>query len=206
MTKDQKPNPRDFLEKPRKIMETYYDLMEDDHDTDDMLALIEKDPDFYDPYLYVANDLKELGEEAEARRLEDEAFTRALARIKDQDGRWPDTLIWGHLENRHIVRALMRGADNLWQDGKAEEALKVYRKLLQTNLSDNIGARYAIIGLRMGLTYDQYLAEVWPEPTMPADHIDDWFSEHAPKYAEELRDWKRYCMEEIGLDENEFPF
>ena len=206
MTKNQNPISKDFIEKPRKIMEAYYDLMENDHDAGDILALTEEDPDYYDPYLYVADDLRKLSEEAEARRLEDEAFSRALARIKDKDGQWPDTLNWGHLENRHIVRALMTGADNLWQDGKTEEALNIYRQLLRTNLGDNIGARYAIIGLRLGLSYDDYIQEVWPEPTMPADHIDNWFSIHAPKYAEELGDWKQYCIEEIGLDEKEFPF
>jgi len=206
MTKKQKPISRDFLEKPRKVMEEYYDLLGSDHDTNDIRALTEKDPDFYDPYLYVANDLRELGEEAEARRLEDEAFNRALARIKDKAGQWPDTLIWGHLENRHIIRALMTGADDLWQDGQTAEALEIYRQLLRTNLGDNIGARYSIIGLRMGLTYEQYIDKVWPESTMPAEHIDNWFNKHAPQYAEELEDWKRYCIEEIGLEEKGFPF
>lgn len=196
-----KRKPREFLDKGRAVMREYYDILESGRGARAMRALIVRDPDFYDSYLYVANDLRESGRESEARWLEDEAFRRARARIEDKKGNWPDRLEWGWLENRHIIRALVMGADNLWMDGRTDEALNIYRKLLRSNLNDNIGARYAIIGLRLGLSYAEYIREVWPEPTMPAEHIDKWFRNHAPKFPEELREWKRYCVEELEIDE-----
>lgn len=202
MIKDKKEI-REFLEKPRDVMNDYYNLLESDHDTDDMSALIKIDPDFYDTYLYIANDLRELGETEEAKVLENEAFARANARIENKDGNWPDQMSWGWIENRHIIRTLARGADNFWTDGELDKALDIYKKLLHSNLNDNIAARYAIVGLRMGLTYDEYIKQVWPEATMPADHIDKWFKENAPKFAEDLEEWKQYCIDEIGLCEKE---
>lgn len=202
MTKNKKKT-RDFLEKPRDVMNDYYDLLESDHNTGDMRALIKADPDFYDSYLYIANDLREFGEIEEAQKLENEAFEMAKKRIENKDGNWPDKMPWGWLENRHVIRALMRGADNLWVENKTDEALDIYKKLLHSNLNDNIGARYAIVGLRTGLSYDEYMKQVWPESTMPADHIDKWFRKNAPKFANDLQEWKQYCVDEIGLTEDE---
>lgn len=195
--------PREFMEEPRKIMDEYYEILESEHDTEDVRALIERDPDFYDSYLYVANDLRESGQESEARQLENEAFKRARARVEDNEGKWPDEMPWGWLENRHIIRALATGADNFWKDNRIDEALDIYRKLFHSNLGDNIGARYAIIALRLGLTYDQYMKQVWPRPTMPAEHISNWFKKNAPKFPEELQEWKRYCKDEFGLSEKD---
>ena len=176
--------PREFKDHWHEpVSDKFYDLMEAaEHDDDDVLELINTDPDYFDPYLYLADLYRdEDKDEKGARELEAVAFERALLYVLDSNDEWPDTIPWGFMENRHIVRALARGADNFWKDGRIEEALEIYRKLLQTNLNDNIGARYSIVGLRLGLSYDDYIQEVWPEPTMPADHIDNWFSKHAPK-------------------------
>ena len=202
MTNNKKKD-KEFFEKPREAMRRFYDLLEIGYDTDDMRELIDDDPDFYDPYLYVADDLREFGEFDEAIELENEAFTRAKRHIEDKDGDWPEYMPWGHIENRHIIRALARGADNLWFEGKTEEALDIYRKLLHSNLNDNIGARFAIVALRMGLSYDEYIKEVWPEPTMPVEHITKWFSKNAPKFMDELSEWKNYCINELGISEDE---
>lgn len=187
---------RIFEAEPRDVMMDFYDIIESEHSIDDVRALIEEDPDFYDSYSYVADELRKEGKESEARKLEDEAFNRALQTITDKKGEWPDELPWGWLENRHIVRALMRGADNHWIDGNLEETLNLYRKLLKTNLGDNIGARYAIIALRLGLGYDEYMRQVWPEPMMSHEHIENWFNEHVPKFPEELEEWRKYNEED----------
>ena len=194
---------REFTDKDRAVMSEYYEILDTDHDTEDIRKLIKRDPDFYDPYLYVANDLRKLGRETEARELEDEVFKRASRRVEDKEGNWPDEMRWGFLENRHVIRALMTGADNLWRDGKTEETLVVYRKLFRSNLNDNIGARYAIIALRLGLPYEEYMRQVWPQSRMPAEHMDTWFRKHAPKFPEELVEWKQYCKDEIGLNEED---
>lgn len=194
---------REFMEKPRKVMNEFYEITDSEHNTDDIRALIERDPDFYDSYLYVANDLRKLRQELQARQLEDEAFKRACNRIQDKRGNWPDKMPWGWFENRHIIRALVAGADNFWKDGKIDEALNIYRKLLHSNLNDNIGARYAIIALCLGLTYKKYMRQVWPQSTMSAEHIDKWFKKNAPKFSKELQEWKSYCKKELGLREKD---
>ena len=194
---------REFLEKGRPVMGEYYDILESSHNTEDIRILIERDPDFYDSYLYVTNDLRKSGHESEARELENKAFKRARIRIEDKQGNWPDRISWGWLENRHIIRALGVGADNLWKDGKTDEALDIYRKLFRSNFDDNIGARYAIIALRMGLGYDQYIKQVWPQSSVPAEHISKWFRKNAPKFPEELEEWKKHCKDELDLSEKD---
>ncbi len=156
--------------------------------------------------MIVADDLKELEKFKEVINLEKEVFDRARSRIKDEDGNWPDKLIWGWIENRYIIRVLLRGADNLWIAGFNDDALEIYRHLLRMNFSDNVGARNAILGLRMGLIYDEYINEVWPKATMPADHVIKWFNKNVKPYAEEFQDWKKCCIKEIGLEEKDFAF
>jgi tetratricopeptide (TPR) repeat protein len=202
MTKKNTQTPREFIDAHNDdAMGAYYDLVDVDHDANDMRALIKKYPDFYDPYLQVADDMRSDGDEKGARTLEDTAFERAQKRILDAEDNWPDEMRWGFLENRHIIRALGMGADNLWKDGKTEKALDVYRKLLHCNLNDNIGARYAIIALRMGLSYEEYIDQVWPTASVPVEQIETWFKTHAPKFPEELEEWRTYCKDTFGMSE-----
>ena len=99
--KQNKNKTREFIDKRRPVSDKYYDLLEQDSYYDeDVLTLIKKDPYFYDPYLYLANIYREEDKnEKKARKLEDTAFRRALARIKDKNGNWPNELRWGFLEN-----------------------------------------------------------------------------------------------------------
>jgi len=85
--------------------------------------------------------LLEENKNREAEVILDEAYRRALALITDEKGNWPDSLPWGWLENRHIIRTLVNKAVSLWDQGKTDEALEMFRKLLRTNPSDNAGVR-----------------------------------------------------------------
>lgn len=191
---------KEFFDKARKTMSKFYDLQDIGRLSDvNLRVLIREDPDFYDSYLFLADNYKDSEQLKESKRLESESFKRALSRIQDKNGNWPDEMPWGWLENRHVIRALGRGADNLWMDGRNDEALDIYRKLLHSNLNDNIGARYAIIALRHGFTYDKYMEQVWLASAVPADHIMKWFRKYALKFPEELKEWKKYCREELGL-------
>lgn len=192
-----------FIDDDHQVAGDFYDLFERDHTLQEVVDLIDKDPDFYDTYLYLADVLREEGEDEEAEELEVEAFARALARISDKDGNWPPSIEWSFHENRHILRALMRQADWFWQNDQTEQALRLYKKLLHVNLNDNLGVRYAITGIRAGLSYDEYMEQVWPEATMPANHIFSWFKEHYPKAADDLEEWKQYCIEELEMEEDE---
>ena len=80
-------------------------------------------------------------DEARAATLRNTAFHRALSRIVDGKGDFPASLPWGYLENRHLIRAIDRGAIALWDAGDTDAALDIFRKLLKSNPNDNIGAR-----------------------------------------------------------------
>lgn len=194
---------REFIDKDHDIIDEFYDLTDTEHSIKDVLAIIEKDPDFLDPYFYVAELMREDGLNKEADAIEQKAFVRALAMILNINGTWPDQLAWGFHENRHIIRALMRKADYEWQKGNPDNALALYKNLLKTNLNDNIGSRYAIVGIKNGLTYKKYQKQVWPSDRVPASHIETWFKKHAPAASAELAEWKQYCIDEIGMKEDE---
>jgi len=55
----------------------------------------------------------------------------------------------------------------------------------------------------MGLGYDQYIKQVWPQSSVPAEHISKWFRKNAPKFPEELEEWKKHCKDELDLSEKD---
>jgi len=194
---------RSFADKNHSNSAEFYKVIEGKHDIEDVMRVLVKDRDFLDPYLYIVEALVDQGHEKKATDLAEQAFVRALGMILDIDGSWPDELVWGFHENRHIIRVLMRKADYEWRQCRTDNALALYKNLLKTNLSDNIGARYAIVGIRNGLTYQKYMQQVWPDQMTLAKNVEVWFKKHAPKCAEDLAEWKQYCIDEIGMTADE---
>jgi tetratricopeptide (TPR) repeat protein len=194
---------RSFIDKGHPVATQFYKIIEGKHGIEDIMPLIEIDPDFLDSYLYITEALLDQGHENEAELFAEKAFVRALGMILDIDGSWPDELLWGFHENRPIIKVLMRKADYEWRQGRTDNALTLYKNLLKTNLSDNIGARYAIVGIRNGLTYNKYMQQVWPDQMTLARNVEVWFKKHAPKCAEDLAEWKQYCIDEIGMTADE---
>ena len=194
---------RSFVDKDHSNTDEFYQLIESKHDITDVMRVMEKDRDFLDPYLYLTEMLIDQGQEEDAEIFAEKAFVRALGMILDIAGSWPDELLWGYHENRHIMRVLMHKADYEWRMGRTDNALNLYKNLLKANLSDNLGVRYAIVAIRSGYTYKKYMHEVWPVNTVPASTLDKWFKKHAPKCVEDLAEWKQYCIDELGLTEDE---
>ncbi|MFH1142450.1 MAG: tetratricopeptide repeat protein [Candidatus Uhrbacteria bacterium] len=188
----------EYINKGSKIMNEYYDLLESETMSEgDLRNLISKDPEFLDPYLVLADLLYEQGKDIEARELLRQAFARAMKIIVDSKGRWPKSVPWGWLENRHIVRAIDRWAHELWEEGRDEYALELFRKLFKSNPNDNIGARYEILALLMGYQPG------WAEEMFPAEHPgfvdaienDKWFQKYAPEYPGEFGWWLEEMVE-----------
>ncbi|NQU77701.1 hypothetical protein HQ544_03315 [Candidatus Falkowbacteria bacterium] len=113
-----------------------------------------------------------------------------MIKTVDKRGNWPESMPWGFLENRHLIRALVVFARELWEQERPDYALYLYRKLLKTNPNDNIGARYEILAIQLGLDPD-YAEEMFPA-SMPgavdAIKSDDWFQKNAKKFPEDF-DW-----------------
>jgi len=158
-----------------------------------MSKLIAKNPDFYDSYLFLADILKSEDKEQQARELLFIAYQRAVKRVVDKEGNFPKRIEWGWLENRHLVRAIESWALELWEQNKNEEALELFRRLLQSHPNDNIGARYSILALRMGLDSDYEQRFVLKDNP---DYLDamkeiDWFYDNYKKFPEEFSWWEK---------------
>ena len=68
-----------------------------------------------------------------------------------KNGHFPDSLPWGFIENRHIIRVMFNFAALLWLNNDSKNALVIFKRLLKSNPNDNIGARYAIAALLDGV-------------------------------------------------------
>ena len=175
-------------------MDEYYELLDSDLTETkllkSMLQLIRKDPDFLDPYIVSADTLLRSNKIKSGLKLIEEAYNKALNLIVDENGKWPKRMVWGFLENRHIMRAIERYAYIAWEENNSELALEIFRKLLRVNIKDNQGARYAILALRMGLDSDWDLKFMVKKgqmaDLMEAKKIDDWFNENSKKFPEEF--------------------
>ena len=189
-----------FIDKNHTSMDKYYEILEsaDGKMTalsviKNMEMLIKKDPHFLDPYNEIAN----IANENDDFKLEEiyrfKAFLMAVTIVADKDGNYPNEMYWGHMENRHIIRALCNFAYFMWEQGKSGLALEIFRKLLRSNLNDNIGARNYILAIRMGLKSDfedKFIMKNSPILGLDAIKIGKWFDENSAKYPEEFLDYR----------------
>lgn len=79
----------------------------------------------------------------------------AFEKTKKMFSKWPKKMEWGLLDNRAYLRAIQYKADILFDDGKREESIELYRLLLKLNSNDNQGVRYVLAGIYAGITGDQ---------------------------------------------------
>ncbi len=191
----------DFWDKEHQVMHDYYEMLERKMSAikllEKMRGFIKKDPDFYDSYLVAADILDSIGKKEESNNLLSLAYERAVTRIVDKEGNFPKRIEWGWLDNRHLVRAIERWALELWEQGKNEEALDIFRRLLKANPHDNIGARHNILAIRLGLGAD-YESE-FETKDMPgyldALKVMNWFDKHVQKFPEEFEWWLKAVKE-----------
>ncbi len=112
--------------------------------------------------------------------------------VANTDGDYPKSLPWGWLENRHIIRALCNFALLQWEQDHIRLFLEIYRKLLASNMNDNIGARYSILAIRLGYgsEYEElFLPDSEPIFGLDAKKMDTWFITNAPKFSNEFVDF-----------------
>ena len=188
---------REFIDKDHKISTIFYDFL-DEYEVSkpnpkkvigDMKKLIEKDQDFLDPYSYIAEACYLLENYDEYFSYTYRAYLKALHKVATKDGEYPKQLLWGHIENRHIVRALNNFAQAMWDNEDVRIAIEVYRELLASNPHDNIGARFSILALRMGYLSDyEKLFTTKPKTLFGPDatKLNNWFEKNARLYPEEF--------------------
>jgi tetratricopeptide (TPR) repeat protein len=191
---------REFIDEDRPVMDKYYDLTVRNNSVKRssvkkrLKQLIKEDPDFLDTYLSLYWILLEEGKKEEAKKILDEAYQRALNLITDKKGNWPDLLEWKWLENRHIIRALVNKGISLWDEGKTEEALKIFRKLLRMNPGDGPGVRYFILAIRMGMSFEEF-DKKFEEGGYWTSEIEEWFDANCKLFPEEFEWWEKLWEE-----------
>jgi len=190
----------EFTDKNRAVMDGYYEVTELfqagqvslTETKQSLRQLIKIDKQFLDTYLYLAQ--MEYDEEnyEEYSRLVWEAYLKAVQMVANIDGDYPRSLPWGWLENRHIIRSLCSFALLQWEQGYIRLSLEIYRKLLASNLNDNIGARYSILAIRLGYGSEYealFLPVSGPIYGLDAKKMDAWFVANAPKFSNEFVDF-----------------
>jgi tetratricopeptide (TPR) repeat protein len=192
---------KEFIDKDHKVMDAYYDLCESYDGSNakrikrELRKLIEQDPDFLDTSVMLFSILHDEGKLEEAESVLDQAFQRAIKRITDKNGQWPDELRWGCLENRHIIRTIVNKGISLWIENKNREALDLFRKLLKTNPNDNPGVRDFILGIRMGMSYREF-EKKFDRGGFYDSELDVWFERNRGKFPEEFDWWEKAIEEE----------
>lgn len=152
-------------------------------------ALIKEVPLYFDTYLSLAEIYNLEGNLSSAKNLIRKGYQLAIRRIVNQKGEFPKQMEWSWINNRHIIRIIDHWAYLLWCDGKEKKALKIFRNLFKSNPSDNIGARFDILAIRLGLEPDYELEFM----SLLGGYIDaieltEWFEINAKSFPEEF-DW-----------------
>jgi tetratricopeptide (TPR) repeat protein len=195
----------EFIDKKRDVMNEYYDIINKNLSDEKLIAEMKKliviDKDFYDPYLIIAEILFYNEKKQAAQAFLKDAYERAVKRISDSQGQWPNIMSWGCLENRHLMRALENYADECWRQKNIDTALNIYRRLLTVNPYDNQGVRYNILAIKMN-----YEPDAWEVPFMikqnneiiglDAFKMSKWFQTHAKNFQNEFEHFFSFHKEQ----------
>tara|TARA_B100000508_G_scaffold140288_1_gene140822 strand:+ start:1751 stop:2320 length:570 start_codon:yes stop_codon:yes gene_type:complete len=185
---------REFVDENRDIAIKYYDLCDIDRSTkkgldfvkSELKNLIKEDPYFLDSYSDYYQVLIDQGDLVEARKVINTGYKNAMYLILDSSGNWPDSLEWGWIENRHIIRLLINKSIDEWSSNNEDIALELFRKLLKTNPRDNGGVRFYMLAILMGLSFDDY-EEQFNKGGYYDDSSWNWFNKNYKKFASEFK-------------------
>ncbi|MBS1904881.1 MAG: hypothetical protein JSS75_14340 [Bacteroidetes bacterium] len=183
----------EFEDRPHPYDDQYYEYFDQFERGEliqlmDLLKELDKlDPTYMHPILSIADLLYEIGNEKEGDAHIAEAYRRVVE-IVCVNGKWPDRLIWGWLENRHLLRAIEAYGDMLWRRGTPNEALAVYRQMLQLNPYDNQGVRFKMLAIRMNFTFLEHESHNESDN----DSANFWmrqFDTYASEFPNDFQDW-----------------
>lgn len=193
---EEREQEREYVDKDREVMSDYYDMCErygggySKLVETQMRSLIEKDPDYFEPYLLLYDMLNGTQRKIEAEKLLNDAYSRAVKLITDKDGKWPDVLEWGWLENRHIIRTILNKGISSWVNGKTDDALDLFRRLLRMNPRDNAGVRDYILAIRMDMTFDGFERR-FNKGGFYDMKLMEWFDKNYKKFPDEFGWWEK---------------
>jgi len=181
---------REYVDEDRSVMMEYYEILDSGLSETKLLSkmqdLISQDPYFFDPYTIVYEIYLDQGKAQEANNILDAGYKLALKLILDKAGNFPDSLEWGWLENRHIIRVILNKGIRLWQLGDTTESLDIFRKLFKSNPHDNAGVRYYILAILEGLSLDAYESQ-YENGDYLSSGVFEWFEKGREKYPDEFK-------------------
>jgi len=196
---EQKSEPYEFIDEDRfEVNEMYFDFLESPVQNDikksikALKAMIKKDKNFFDPYITLYEYYLLDRDFKNAIKIMEQGFQRAIDLI-DMDGKFPDILNWGFVENRHIIRMIFNFAMFIWaNDDDKEIALNIFMELLKSNPNDNIGARYSIVAILEGFESQDALEEKFESKDgmgMDGMALERWFNKAAQKHLDVIGWW-----------------
>lgn len=184
---------RKFLGENYWFLSNRHDLlMNTDFNVDKVKAelnkMINEEPDFLKPYLTLSKIFKREGNISKSNEFLEEAYQRALNLVLDKNGHWPGKLEDSWIPNWHIIDTFMTKAIWLWETGKKDDALNLFRKLLKTNPNDGSGARNYILAISMGCDYADF--NKWINNHENHEAVLDWFEENYAQFPDEFTAWR----------------
>lgn len=189
-----------FIDSPHRVAIDFFEIQKGfnglhlNRVKNQLKRLIQKDPDYYDPYLLLYDILIEEEYEEEAEEILDIAYEKILDKITNGDGRWPERLEWGWDENRHIIRTLYNRALSFFRDDHMKEAEELFNHLFRANPNDNLGVRYYLLAIKEKLSYPEFAA-AFMEDGSYSNRIDKWFLKRAGNYPKIFDWWLNFFKE-----------
>lgn len=188
----------EFIDKDRfEVHELYFEFLESPKADDIkksikvLKSIIKKDSDFFDPYITLHEYYLMDGDFKNAIKVIEKGFKRAIDLI-DNNGRFPDELPWGFMENRHIIRMIFNFAMFIWANDDKDIALNIFMELLKSNHNDNIGARYLIVAILEGFnSQDEYEEKFESKDGVGLEYmaLEEWFEKSVTKHKDVIGWW-----------------
>ena len=154
----------------------------------ELIKLIEQEPNFFDPYLDIYYFLRKYFKIPIAELILNYAYEKAVSRISDKKGNWPDVMIYEAGNNRHIIRIIIAKGELEWEKGRIIEAMDIFRWYLRTNPRDGLGVRYRVLAIRMKMNAKEYVNFISNDKS--GNEVENWFMENYKKFPDEFKEWE----------------
>jgi len=188
----------EYIDKDRfEVNEMYWEFIESP-EADDvkksikiLKGIIKKDADYFDPYITLHEYYLMDGDFKKAIDIMEKGFQRAIDLI-DRNGEFPDELLWGFTENRHIIRMIFNFGMFVWANEDKDIALNLFMELLKSNHNDNIGARYSIAAILEGFDSQEDYEEQFESKNgigLEYEALEKWFYKAAEKHKKVIGWW-----------------
>ena len=122
-------------------------------------ALIKEAPDLIEAYNF-RHDILQLEDHLVAMDKEAKRAYQAVITNYFSDEQFPESMEWGFLENRPILRALYNYAVSCWHPQDKDKAVELFEKLLKMNPNDNQGVRFCLLALYEGMWKKQFFDDM----------------------------------------------